>query len=126
MAHVNFDGLNLRMTLERMERNAVHRKEVVIARANIAGVEHARDVWDRVRPQLTVMGIGYPGLLLIGIAETRGVRDFCILYRSGPGLVIQLREHLYDRVLLTMPDDQAWPLFARLREISGGPVSRPA
>lgn len=119
MAHVNFDGLNLRITLDRMERNATHRKEFVVPRANISGVEHAPDIWDRVRPRLSVMGIGYPGLALIGTAENREGRDFCVLYRHGPGLVISLRGMRHDRVLLTMAPAEAWPLFARLREIAG-------
>lgn len=121
MAHVNFDGLNLRITLDRMERNATHRREFVVPRASITGVEYVPDVWDRVRPRLTVLGIGYPGLALIGTAENRAGQDFCVLYRHGPGLVIGLRGLRHERVLLSMPPSEAWPLFVRLREVSGQP-----
>lgn len=119
MAHVNFDGLNLRLTLDRMERTATQRKEFVVPRHNIAGVVHAPDIWELVQHRITVMGIGYPGLMLIGTAETRHARDFCILYRRGPGLAIALQGHRYQRVLLSMPNEEAWPLFVRLREITG-------
>ncbi len=120
MAHVNFDGLNLRLTLDRMERTATHRREFVVPRANLASVEHQPDVWDAIQPSATLMGIAYHGIVLIGTAETRLMRDFCVLYRNGPGLVIGLRNHGYDRILLSMGTDEAWPLFVRLREVTSG------
>ena len=56
-----------------------------------------------------------------GTAYNRHGKDFCVLHKEGPGLVIQLAEHPYDRVLLSMSDSEAWPLFARLREITAQP-----
>ncbi len=119
MAHVNFDGLNLRITLDRMERNPTQRREFVVSRSRIANVAYHKDVWEAVQHRMTVMGIGYPGLVLIGTAETRNCRDFCLLSRSGPGLVIGLRGHHFDRILLSMDPREAWPIFVRLREVAG-------
>jgi hypothetical protein len=117
MAHVNFDGLNLRITLDAPERRAVHVREFVVPRANLASVEHAPDVWDHVQHDIGLMGLGFPRIILWGTAYTRHMKDFCILHRPGPGLVIGLRDHAYARVLLSMPDAQSWPLFLRLREV---------
>lgn len=122
MAHVNFDGLALRITLDRPERRAVHRKEFVVPRAHIASVRHARDIWVDVRRDIGVMGLGYPGMVLWGTAYNRTGKDFCVLHGAGPGLVIGLAGHSYDRVLLSMPDRLSWPLFARLREITAQPT----
>jgi hypothetical protein len=131
MAHVNFDGLNLRITLAPPERRAVHLREFVVPRGNLASVRHAPDIWVEVQRDLGLMGLGYPGILLWGTAWTRHRRDFCILHGPGPGLVIGLREHDYDVVLLSMADAEAWPLYARLREVlaadaAGAQASPPA
>jgi hypothetical protein len=117
MAHVNFDGLNLRITLDRPERRAVHVKEFVVPRANLGSVRHDPDVWAHVRRDIGVMGLGFPRIILWGTAWNGQGKDFCILHKPGPGLVISLRDHPYDRVLLTLPDAQSWPLYARLREV---------
>lgn len=117
MAHVNFDGLNLRITLAPPERRAVHMAEVVVPRANLHSVANATQIWDHVQHDISVMGLGYPRMLLWGTAWTRHGRDFCVLGGPGPGLVIGLTGHLYDRLLLSMPPAEAWPLFVRLREV---------
>lgn len=120
MAYANFDGLNLRMTLDRMERTAAGRKEFVVPRAHLAWVRHSPDIWDQVQHHTSsVMGIRYPELVLVGTVTSRVSTDFCLLGKSGPGLAIGLRGHQYDRILLSLPDEQAWPLFARLREVTG-------
>lgn len=118
MAHVNFDGLNLRVTLSTAERRAVHRAEFVVPRATIESVRYDRDIWSQVRHDLTVLGLGYPRMVLWGTASNKSGQDFCILHRPGPGLVVRLRDHPYDRVLLSMSDAEAWPLFVRLAEIA--------
>ena len=117
MAHVNFDGLNLRVTLAPPERRAVHEAEFVVPRRNLVEVRYEPDVWVAVQHNISLMGLGYPRMILWGTAWTRHGRDFCILQKPGPGLVVGLRGLPYDRVLLSLPDDQAWPLYARLREV---------
>lgn len=118
MAHVNFDGLNLRITLAPPERRAVHIKEWTVGRAHIAGVERAPDIWTHVRHDIGVLGLGYKGMVLWGTAYNRYGQDFCILHGAGPGLVVRLRNHPFERVLLSLPDSEAWPLYARLHEIA--------
>ncbi len=123
MAHANFDGLNLRLTLDRMQRTAAGRKEFVVPRENLAWVAHSKDIWDRVQHHTSsVMGIRYPGLVLVGTVSSRASTDFCLLGKNGPGLAIGLRVHQYDRILLSLPDAQAWALFVRLREVTGESV----
>lgn len=119
MAHVNYDGLNLRVTLTRPEKCAALRGDLVIPREQIAGVEYAPVIWDRMQHGITPMGVGYQGMVMVGAAWTARGHDFCVLGRGGPGLVVSLRGNLYDRLLLTLPDHDLWPLFHRLREVSG-------
>jgi hypothetical protein len=125
MAYANFDGLNLRITLDRMQRTAAGRKEFVVPLANLAGVVYSPDIWDEVQHHTaTVMGIRYPDLVLVGTVTSRAGTDFCLLGKTGPGLAIGLRGHQYDRILLSLPAADAWPLFARLREVTRTPVER--
>lgn len=120
MAHVNFDGLNLRVTLTMMEKWAALRGDVVIPRANLASVEFAPRIWERMRHGIAPMGVGHKGLLFIGGAFTPQGTDFCVLGRGGPGLVVNVRDNTYARLLLSVPEPDLWPLFARLREVTMG------
>jgi hypothetical protein len=124
MAFVNFDGLNLRVTLAPPERRAVHEAEFVVPRENLASVAYEADVWDAVQHNISLLGLGYPRMILWGTAWTKRGSDFCILHRPGPGLVIGLHDHPYDRVLLSLAPKDAWPLFARLREVIEGDAAR--
>ena len=117
MAHVNFDGLNLWITLTKQERRAIHMPEFVVGRANIADVEYVTDMWSHVRRDFGVRGIGYRRVLLWGSAYDDFGRDFCILDESERGLIIYLRKHIHTRVMLSLPPTEAWPIFARLREV---------
>ncbi len=123
MVFANFDGLNLRLTMDRMQRTACGRKEFVVPRAHLAWVRHAPDIWDEVQHHTsTIMGIRYPGLVLVGTVTSRALTDFCVVGKNGPGLAIGLKSHQYDRVLVSLANDQAWPLFARIRDVTGESV----
>ncbi len=122
MAHVNFDGLNLRITLSPMERAATFRSEVVVPRAALADVRTAANIWDEMQHGIAPLGVGYKGMVFIGIALTPRRRDFCILGKPGPGIVIALRNGEFDQILLSLPPAQLWPLFARLREVTKAPA----
>lgn len=117
MAHVNFDGLNLWITLTKQERRAVHMPEFVVARVNLADVAYVTDMWSHVRRDFGVRGIGYRRVLLWGSAYDDFGRDFCILDDSERGLIITLRKHSHARVMLSLAPSEAWPLYARLREV---------
>lgn len=118
MAHVNFDGLNLRLTLTTMEKAATFRSEVVVPRQALAGVRTAANIWDQMQHGIAPLGVGHKGIVFIGTALTPRRKDFCILGKPGPGIVIELRNWEFDQILLSLPPDQLWPLFARLREVT--------
>jgi hypothetical protein len=118
MAHVNFDGLHLRLTLTTMEKCAVGRGDVRIHRSRLVWVTHSRDIWDLVPAHFDLLGVGYPGMHLVGTAVTRRDREFCVIHGHGPGLAVTLREHEFARVLFSIPKAEAWPLFARLRDVT--------
>lgn len=119
MAHVNFDGLNLRLTLTAMEKAATGRRaDVVIPRSALASVSTATDIWTEMQHGITPLGVGHKGMVFIGTALTPSCRDFCILGKRGPGLLVQLQGWEFDRLLLSLPPTELWPLYARLRELT--------
>ncbi|MGV1005959.1 MAG: hypothetical protein ACOYEV_14610 [Candidatus Nanopelagicales bacterium] len=119
MAHVNFDGLTLRLTLTAMEKAATLRRgDVVVPRAALAGVRAVADIWDEMQHGITPLGVGHKGMIFMGTALTPRRKDFAILGKPGPGLVIELREWEYDQILLSLPPKELWALFTRLREVT--------
>jgi hypothetical protein len=123
VAQVNFDGLNLRVSLTRSEKCAALRGDLVVPKEQIASVEYAPVIWDRMQHGITPMGVGYRGVVMVGAAWTPDGHDFAILGRGGAGLVVGLRGNRYDRLLLGLPDEQLWALFHRLREVTGRSTS---
>lgn len=116
MAFANYDGLNLRITLTRPEKCAALRGDIVVPREQLLAVQYAPVIWDQMQHRITPMGVGYRGQVMVGAAWTPQGHDFCLLSRGGPGLVIQLRDHQYDRILISLPDRALWALFHRLRQ----------
>lgn len=120
MAHANFDGLQLRLTLTAVEKCAVGRGDLRIPRSRLVWVTHSPDIWDQVPDRPDLLGVGYPGLVIVGTVWRGSEKDLCVVHGRGPGLVVTLRQHEFDRVLFSVPQPDAWPLFARLREVTGG------
>jgi hypothetical protein len=118
MAHVNVDGLHLRLTLTSVEKCAVGRGDLRIHRSRLVWVTHSPDIWDQIPARPDLLGVGYPGMALVGTVWRDREKDFCVVHDRGPGLVVTLRQHEFARVLFSVARADAWPLFARLREIT--------
>jgi hypothetical protein len=119
MVHANFDGLTLRLTLTAMEKCAVGRGDLRLAREQLVTVEHRPDAWDLLPPEVDVLGVGYPGMVALGTLHRPGARTFCLVHGRDPGLAVTLRDQpAIDRLVFSVPRRDAWPLFARLRELT--------
>ena len=95
----------MRLVLTRSERlMAAHRHDVVIPKQAITLVEAVPDIL-AYRRGLRLPGTGIPGKVMIGTwrgkdAEGRKYKDFAVVHRSGPGIVIHASGAEYDRVLI--------------------------
>jgi hypothetical protein len=49
-------------------------------------------------------GTGWPGTIALGTWRHDGVRDFCAVYRKGPGVVVELSGAGYARFILSAGD----------------------
>jgi hypothetical protein len=116
MAHANFDGLTLRLTLTAMERCAVGRGDLRLGRHHLVAVEHRADAWELMPPGAEVLGVGYPGMVALGAVHGRGTPTFCLVHGHDPGLAVSLQDHEFARIIFSVGRREAWPLFVQLRD----------
>ena len=46
-------------------------------------------------------GTGWPGTIALGTWRHDGVKDFCAVYRKGPGVVVELDNATYARLVVS-------------------------
>ncbi len=105
MADVSIRDGQLHISLTVPERVlSLHGREVSIPLERIVSAAPVAQVLDQVRG-LRRPGAALPGVLAIGTwgGTERGVvyRDFVVVHRPGPGVVLTLDGEPYDRVLLS-------------------------
>jgi hypothetical protein len=80
--------------------------DVEVAAENLVGAEVVADVWEHL-VGIRAPGTGLPGVIMLGTTRHDGVKDFCVVHRHGPGLVVELRDHEFARILMTLRTDEA-------------------
>jgi hypothetical protein len=87
---------------------SLHGASVVVPLEQIRGVRVVREVLGQLRG-LRKPGAGFPGILAIGTwhgtDDGRAYRDFVVVHRPGPGVVITTSGE-YDRVLLSSEEPE--------------------
>ena len=101
MARVDVDTDRLRVRLGRLERLGAFHDDVVVAPANLVAATSVDDLWQHLRG-VRAPGTGIPGVIMLGTTRQDGVKDFCAVYRHGPGLVVELRDHEFARLLVSL------------------------
>lgn len=102
MANLVLEPTHLSVRLGRWERFATFQSSFDIPWDHIAYAEASSDMWPRVRGWRWP-GIGIPHVVLIGRMRYRSGADFCALLGTKPGIVLELRDEPYDRLLATTP-----------------------
>ncbi len=96
---------------------AVRRRDVAASPAQLVDAQPVGDVWEHLRG-FRAPGTGFPGRIMLGTTRYEGRKDFCVVGRHGPGIVVELRDHEFARVLVSVPAEQAASLAARIREVA--------
>ena len=94
---------SLEVRLSRWERFGTFQGSFEIPWDHIDHAEAVSDMWPRVRGWRWP-GIGIPHVILVGRMRFRGGQDFCALIGTKPGIVLDLREEPYQRLLATAPN----------------------
>ena len=56
----------------------------------------------------------------MGTTRSGGAKDFCVVYRHGPGLVVVLRDHEFARLLVSVAQPRAGELAAAVTALGAG------
>lgn len=116
VATVEIDERGLRLRLGRWESLGAMHGDVELLASSLAGAQAVADVWEHLEG-VRAPGTGIPGLIMLGTARHDDVKDFCVVYRHGPGLVVDLRDHEFARILISLPVDEATRLAAAVNDL---------
>lgn len=103
MAELIMQPTHLEVRLSAWERFGTFQDSFDIPWDHIGHAEAVSDMWPRVRGWRWP-GIGIPHVILVGRMRYREGRDFCALIGSKPGVVLELQDEPYDRLLATTPN----------------------
>jgi hypothetical protein len=103
MADLVMESTHLSVRLGRWEQFGTFKGSFDIPWDHITHAEASSDMWPRVRGWRWP-GIGIPHVVLIGRMRFRGGQDFCALLGTKPGIVLELKDEPYDRLLATAPN----------------------
>jgi hypothetical protein len=102
MARLELERTHLAVRLSRWERLSTRQASFDIPWEHITYAEASSDMWPRVRGW-RFPGLGIPHVILVGRMRFRGGEDFCALLGTKPGVVLEIRDERYQRVLATTP-----------------------
>lgn len=91
MATIEIVGDNVVLKLGRMEAlEAAHMHESITAPVTaVQSVEALDDPWSSLRGAKEV-GTEVPGVNMIGIRSGEGFKDFCVVHKHGPAVIVTL------------------------------------
>jgi hypothetical protein len=103
MADLVMEPTHLSVRLGGWERFGTFQGSVDIPWDHITHAEASSDMWPRVRGWRWP-GIGIPHVILVGRMRYSGGSDFCALLGTKPGIVLEMKEEPYGRLLATAPN----------------------
>ena len=101
MALLDVDGRLLSLHLEPLERLGALHGDVTVALAQVLAVRTSSEMWRELRG-IRAPGTGFPYLIMLGTTRYRTGKDFCAVYRRGPGVVVDLADAEFSRLLVSV------------------------
>jgi len=125
MARLVEDAHELKVEMSRFERIGSFHSPFSVPLANVISVRATTDAWNELRG-VRAPGTGIPGVIMLGTCRGAFGKDFCSVRGHGPGVVIDLTESEFARVVIS--DPQAPITAERLRRllVNGGDVVPPS
>ena len=96
----------LLISLDGWEKFGTFQRSFTVDWSHIDRAEASKDLWPQVRGW-RAPGIGIPHVILLGRMRFHGGRDFCAIYKDKPGIILEVHDEPYQRLLLSIPPDQA-------------------
>jgi hypothetical protein len=117
MAELRAAGDHLVLHLTAAEHLEGVHGDIVVPMSSISTMRASDDVWSELRG-IRAPGTGIPGIIAVGTRRGSFGKDFAVVHGKGPGVVIELRDEEFDRLVLTVADPEA-----AMAELTGGPPS---
>ena len=96
----------LAIHLNRWERLGALHDNFTVPWDHIERAEAAKDLWPSVRGW-RAPGTGLPHVILLGRMRHRDGRDFTAIYKNLPGVIVELRDEPFRRILASTPNAAA-------------------
>jgi hypothetical protein len=111
MARLDIEGDALALRLTTGEQLEGMHRDVVVPRSSVASVRVTEDVWSELRG-IRAPGTGVPGVIAVGTRRGSFGKDFAVVHGKGRGVVVELVDQPFSRIVITAPD--AEEVVARL------------
>ena len=103
MAVLLFDGAEIRLKLSRWERLGALVSPPAAKIDQVESVEFVDTLWSKDLLRGTRSpGTAIPYVVLIGVMRGTGFKDFCVIKRKKPGVVITFSSGPYQRWIYTL------------------------
>jgi hypothetical protein len=118
MADLLIEGAELVLHMTPLEHAEGIHGDIRVPLAQVTGVHPSEAIWSEVHG-VRAPGTGIPGHLMVGtLRHGEGGTAFAAIHGHGAGVVVELRDHEFSRLLLTA--DAAVALAARVAAVLAG------
>ena len=101
------DG-TLTLSLTGWEKIGAFHTSPSIGLSEVRAIHYVDEVWrSPFFKGIRAPGTGFPFLIMLGTLRTLHSKALCVVYKKGPGVVIDLASGPFQRWIVSIPHDQA-------------------
>ena len=115
MATLVLTPTELQVRLGRWEKFGTLQRDFAVPWDHIDSARAIKDTWRNVLGWRWP-GLGIPHVVLIGRMVYREGRDFCAIYMDKGGVLLELHDEPYRRLLISAPDDVVRAIVQRVTQ----------
>jgi hypothetical protein len=103
MAILVIEGTEIRLKMSPLERLGALVSPPTARLDQVQSIQFIDELWSKdVLRGVRAPGTGMPYVVLIGVMRGRGYKDFCVIKRRKPGVVITFTSGKYERWIYTL------------------------
>jgi len=103
MAILVIEGAEIRLKMSPLERLGALVSPPTARLDQVQSIQFIVELWSKdVLRGVRAPGTGMPYVVLIGVMRGRGYKDFCVIKRRKPGVIITLSSGKYQRWIYTL------------------------
>ena len=103
MAILVTDGKEIRLKMSLLERLGALVSPPTAPLGQVQSIQFIDELWSKdVLRGFRAPGTGLPYVVLIGVMRGRGYKDFCVIKRRKPGVIVTFTSGKYERWIYTL------------------------